>query len=326
MTHEKTTTSPQKIEITNNPESFMAIIEESAKKLGLETFQVSFDVEVARTEDPDGTQHITVKPVALTKVPSLAGHSGDSVLLLKPLLKPESFYAYAVRSKAWGGNIYGDGDQTQYTNIAIYRITEESTIKHLKDFLVLAQPHFSYNYEQNWVAGAERDYVESETSVLNVGSTPSGGRNIFEEEILSRLDRVAPQTPTTWSGRIHVSDFLRLTAFRDKTIRRMEREEIIRRTRNLPASHPERIAEDHEIWEGDEEGAHFKIARNFVPQAPYLKFYVLSVSGETSGREKIISDFISAFGEPNSQYQVPGLPHIYFLSWDAGKVDANLKS
>lgn len=102
-----------------------------------------------------------------------------------------------MRSKGWGGNIYGEGDQTLYTNIAVYRITEESTIRYLKDFLFLAHPHFSYDYEQNWVAGAERDYVESETSVLRVGSAHPDIRILFEEEILSRLDKVAPQTPTT---------------------------------------------------------------------------------------------------------------------------------
>lgn len=105
----------------------------------------------------------------------------------------------------------------------------------------------------------------------------------------------------------------------------MEREEIIKRTRNLPASHPERIAEDHEIWEGNEEGAHFKITRNYVPQVPTLKFYVLSLSGEKRGREKIISDFKSVFGEPDSQYTLPQTPSIYFLSWDAGKVDKSLR-
>lgn len=85
MTHELATTSPQKIEITNNPESFMATIEESAKKFALEIFQVNFDIEVARSEDPDGTQHITIKPFVLTRVESLVGHGPDSVFLLTTL-------------------------------------------------------------------------------------------------------------------------------------------------------------------------------------------------------------------------------------------------
>jgi len=106
----------------------------------------------------------------------------------------------------------------------------------------------------------------------------------------------------------------------------VEREEIIRRTGNLPIIHPEKIAEDHEIWEGNEVGAHFKITRNYLPQAPFINFYVLSLSGVRRGREKIISDFKSVFGEPDSQYTLPQTPGVYFLSWDAGKVDQTLES
>ena len=106
----------------------------------------------------------------------------------------------------------------------------------------------------------------------------------------------------------------------------MEREEIIEKSRNLPAIHPEKIAEDHEIWEGNEPGAHFKFTKNYLPQVPVRKFYVLSVAGKKRGRERIISDFKSVFGEPERQYTLPRVPAVYFLSWDTGKVDASLTS
>lgn len=107
----------------------------------------------------------------------------------------------------------------------------------------------------------------------------------------------------------------------------MERDEIVQRSTGLPAIHPEKIAEDHEIWEGNEAGAHFKITRNYIPQAPSIKFYVLSVSGRKRGREKIISDFKSVFGEPRSdQYTLARTPGVYFIAWDADKVDPRLLS
>ena len=106
----------------------------------------------------------------------------------------------------------------------------------------------------------------------------------------------------------------------------MEREEILRRSKDLPTIHPAKIAEDHEIWEGNEEGAHFKITRNYVPEAPSVKFYTLSFSGPKRGRERIISGFKEVFGEPDDQYTVPQVPGVHFLSWNADKVDPRLLS
>lgn len=106
----------------------------------------------------------------------------------------------------------------------------------------------------------------------------------------------------------------------------MEREEVIERSRKLPAIHPEKIADDHEIWEGNVGDAHFKFTKKYLPQAPFIKFYVLSVSGEKRSREKITSAFESVFGEPVDHPDATPVPGVYFLSWDAGKVEVKLSS
>ena len=182
--HEQRTTTPQRIEISESPQGFETLIEEAAKKLGLEIFVVEFDAVVSRIEDPDGTQHVTIKPALLTKVPKL-DRGLDSLFALKG-----ENLAYAVMVKSWGGNIYNEGDQTMYTSIELYRLREGATPEDLRMVRDLGRPQMSYNYEQNWVAGAHTDFVESEEARLRVAFA---GHDPLFEEILSKSNKVVPQ-------------------------------------------------------------------------------------------------------------------------------------
>ena len=178
---EQRTTTPQTIEISNSPLSFEALIEETAKKLGLEIFGVEFDAVVSRTEDPDGTQHVTIKPALLIKASSLDRGINTDFFVLKG-----EDLAYAVMSKSWGGFITEDGDQTLYTNIAIYRLKEGTTPEGLRMVRDLGNPQMFYDNAQNWLGGGETDIVGSEKSRLRVAFV---GHDPLFEEILSRSDK-----------------------------------------------------------------------------------------------------------------------------------------
>ena len=143
-------------------------------------FKVEFDTEVSRIEDPDGTQHITIKPVLLTKVSSL-DRNVDTLFALKG-----KGLAYAVAVKSWGGHIYNEGDQILYTNIALYSLREGSAPEDLQIIRVVGSPQLFYAHEQSWVAGEHRDYPESEKSRIKIAFV---GHDPLFEEILSRLDR-----------------------------------------------------------------------------------------------------------------------------------------
>jgi hypothetical protein len=103
----------------------------------------------------------------------------------------------------------------------------------------------------------------------------------------------------------------------------VEKEEILQRTKNLPAIVMGNIAKDHQIWEGNEGGAHFKITKeipsSLIGKVPTV--YALSVSGNESGKIHLISDFENAFGKPIIRSADPQLPDIEFLLWKAEEID-----
>jgi len=170
------------IDISDNPAGFRDIVEESAKKLGLQIFKIEFDKVVSETEDPDGTRHITIKPVLLEDVPNI---DFDNSLLV---LKGESL-TYAVIEKSWGGMFTGGGDQTHYENIAVFRW--ETDLKDLRDYfqnrLGSILPSIYYHSRQNWVAGEDEDYIGSEN--LGLAISKMDEHDPLFEEILSRVHR-----------------------------------------------------------------------------------------------------------------------------------------
>jgi len=101
----------------------------------------------------------------------------------------------------------------------------------------------------------------------------------------------------------------------------MDRDPILRLTKNLPPLSPHEIPQDHQIWEGNQGGAHFKITRNRLPPHADFEFYTLSVSGVENDRNQLVSDFISALGEPFAQFPLPENPAIIIVSWNARDVD-----
>lgn len=105
-----------------------------------------------------------------------------------------------------------------------------------------------------------------------------------------------------------------------------EKETILRRTSLLPTiASPFRNRRQygaHETWENDEPEVHFRITKEklFPEMAPA---YLLYVSGEESGIEKIIADFKNAFGEP--EVSDIGPSGAYSVIWNASQADKKIK-
>lgn len=108
-----------------------------------------------------------------------------------------------------------------------------------------------------------------------------------------------------------------------------DREQIISRLKRLPAIPVGQEAEDNEIWEGDELGAHFKVTKETIllPKAPNipdsLTMYGLSLSGHKTGVGKIISDFVNVLGDP--MFPPEYLPYlkIIMVAWDTQNTKPN---
>jgi hypothetical protein len=105
--------------------------------------------------------------------------------------------AYAVQIDSRGGEIYGDGDQTLYTDIVLTKFLTKSGNGIEPKYLQTAlkdriNPHFSYHFKQNWVALVHADEVESEQASLRIDSLLY---DEFFEEILTGVGLVP--SPTT---------------------------------------------------------------------------------------------------------------------------------
>lgn len=106
----------------------------------------------------------------------------------------------------------------------------------------------------------------------------------------------------------------------------MEKEQIIEIIRNLPRKVVGELSEDHQIFEGNQDGAHFKITKEIVPVSGNLAIYSLSVSGNVSSKDKIISEFITVLGKPIGISSPEDFPGIDFVIWNAVEVDYQLQS
>lgn len=106
----------------------------------------------------------------------------------------------------------------------------------------------------------------------------------------------------------------------------MKKEKILHRIRNLPTKLVGEMPEDHQIFEGNKFGAHFKVTKELIPVADLI-IYSLSVSEEDSvSRNKLIGEFIAIFGPSFSRQEFASMPGIDFVVWEAPKVDEYLKS
>ncbi len=96
--------------------------------------------------------------------------------------------------------------------------------------------------------------------------------------------------------------------------------EIRRRFGSLPVKPLSRIAKEHEVWEGSEEGAHFIVSRDVMPPPLNLTVCSLSVSGEPKSAVRIIADFRRVFGEPMGGEVVKN-PGMVFVVWDSSTLN-----
>ena len=83
--------------------------------------------------------------------------------------------------------------------------------------------------------------------------------------------------------------------------------EVIRsRVGEIPVSELGKIADDHEIWEETDGGAHFKVTRHKLEMlGAGIEFLSLSVSGTDTERERIVQEFTEVLGPPNDLDQSP---------------------
>lgn len=103
------------------------------------------------------------------------------------------------------------------------------------------------------------------------------------------------------------------------------KETILARTNYLPTVESPVVTglmySDDQIWEGDEEQAHFKVTKEKLPYPQLPSVYALSVSGKKKGIEKIIADFKTVFGEPLIRNMDSNLQGFHFVLWNAEEVD-----
>lgn len=188
--HEQDTSKQEKtvqelVEIHNSPLSFRTLVEQAARKLGFQISKIEFDVVVSREVEEDGTEHITKKPFLLTEVE----HIGDGDILPLLVLTKKGESTYAVRQKSWGGNIYGDGDQTIYYDISVVKLRKDTPLTAISPSGLLEPPsegRIFYSHKRNWIAGANIDYVgseEREATISYIGEDP------LLNEVTSHLER-----------------------------------------------------------------------------------------------------------------------------------------
>jgi hypothetical protein len=96
----------------------------------------------------------------------------------------------------------------------------------------------------------------------------------------------------------------------------MERVAIETSVAEIPISPLGKVARDHEVWEGTDGDARFKVTRHQlleVPSAPEMLY--LSVSGESSERGRIISEFSAVYGKPVGNDTSPEDPLYIDSAW-----------
>jgi len=96
---------------------------------------------------------------------------------------------------------------------------------------------------------------------------------------------------------------------------KMDKQKIIKALSQLPVIRVGTIPDDHQIIEGNEYEAHYKITKETSSTFPGLTIYALSVSGAFENRQKVIDSFIEILGQPLSRLQPKTFPGIDFLCW-----------
>lgn len=102
---------------------------------------------------------------------------------------------------------------------------------------------------------------------------------------------------------------------------KMDKQKIREAMFRLPVITVGTIAQDHQIIEGDEYEAHYKITKETPSTFPGLIIYALSVSGAFENRQKVIDSFIEILGQPLNRFQSKVFPGIDFLCWQALTID-----
>lgn len=100
---------------------------------------------------------------------------------------------------------------------------------------------------------------------------------------------------------------------------KMDMQKIRKAMSQLPIITVGTIPQDHQIIEGDEYDAHYKITKETPPTFPGLTIYALSVFGAFENRQKVIDRFIEVLGQPLNRFQPKIFPGIDFLCWQAIK-------
>lgn len=96
----------------------------------------------------------------------------------------------------------------------------------------------------------------------------------------------------------------------------MEKDRILKKLEELPTRITGVLLEEEDMWEGDDNSAHFTLSKNFVVyQNRRYNFITLSVSGPKKDKERLITDFITALGEPNEHTPHPDFAEIDLIAW-----------
>ena len=101
----------------------------------------------------------------------------------------------------------------------------------------------------------------------------------------------------------------------------MDEKKLRKALSQLPVIPVGTIANDHQIIEGNEDSAHYKITKETPSNFPSLTLYSLSISGSSESRKRLIDCFTEVLGPPLNRFQSKVLPGIDFICWDAKEID-----
>lgn len=88
----------------------------------------------------------------------------------------------------------------------------------------------------------------------------------------------------------------------------MEKERIEEIISEIPVTTLGKIPNQGEVWEYTEGGTHFKIARHRItmPEEPEPEVCLMTIYGEPTEKERIITEFSQVLGSPTKRTAEPG--------------------
>ena len=96
----------------------------------------------------------------------------------------------------------------------------------------------------------------------------------------------------------------------------MDKEIIESWVATIPRSKLGEIQADHEIWEETDGGAHFMVTRHLLSTVGTYEIISLSISGEPSERKRVMREFNSVLGVPESgDIALRQSDHIDLVTW-----------